>query len=110
MATETLDFFHNFANAKWEKNSIWRISNGNGGYYFSQQDITNEAMRYFKNQYKRKEVCDFQDTLLGIELAPIMFDDAKNASFFQPIIEEELLSVIKAFKKKKKALGRMAGP
>lgn len=39
-------FFHNFSNARREKKSIWRISNGGGGFYYSQQDISNEAMRY----------------------------------------------------------------
>lgn len=92
-------FFHNFASARREKNSIWRISNGEGGFFYS--DISNEATRFFQNQYKRKEANNFQDTLWGIELVPLMFDEAANESFFQPISEEELQNVIKAFKRDK---------
>lgn len=36
-----------------------------------------------------------------MELVPEMFDEAANESFFKPVSEEELLSVIKAFKKDK---------
>eukprot|EP00253_Pinus_taeda_P031081 PITA_31081 len=95
------NFFHKFANSRREKNTIWRISDGKGGFYVSQHDISKEVVRHFKNQYKRREVCDFQDILWGIELAPQMFDDEKNESLFRPITEEEFLGVLKAFKKDK---------
>eukprot|EP00253_Pinus_taeda_P014782 PITA_14782 len=89
-----------------QEEASWRLKSRaiwlkEGGYYVSHQDIKNEAVRRFKTQYKRKEVCDFQDVLWGIELAPTMFDDNDNASLFQQIIEGELLGILKAFSKDK---------
>eukprot|EP00253_Pinus_taeda_P004767 PITA_04767 len=84
-----------------EKNTIWKISDGQGGYHVSQRDISKEAVRHFKNQYRRREGCGFQDILWGIDRVPQMFDDGKNESLFQPITEDELLGVMKAFKKDK---------
>lgn len=40
-------FFYNFANARREKNSIWKISDGKGGFIYSQQEITKEAVSFF---------------------------------------------------------------
>ena len=42
-------FFHKYANSRRERNSIWKISDGQGGFLFSQHDISKEAMRHFKN-------------------------------------------------------------
>lgn len=58
-------------------------------------------MRHFKDQYKRRENSSFQDILWGIDLVPQIFNDEKNDELFKPITEEELLGVMKAFKKDK---------
>eukprot|EP00253_Pinus_taeda_P002472 PITA_02472 len=94
-------FFHWYANSRRERNAIWKISDGQRGFLFSQQEISKEAVRHFKDQYKRRENNNFQDILWGIDLVPQMFDDEKNEELFQPITEEELLGVMKAFKKDK---------
>eukprot|EP00253_Pinus_taeda_P024216 PITA_24216 len=39
--------FHNFANARRRRNSIWKIEDGNGGFLYSQEEISNEAARFF---------------------------------------------------------------
>lgn len=48
-------FFHRYANARREKNTIWKISDGQGGFLFSHQEISREVVRHFKDQYKRRE-------------------------------------------------------
>lgn len=40
--------FHKFANSRHEKNSIWKISDGIGGFLYSQQQISNEAVSFFE--------------------------------------------------------------
>jgi len=52
------------------KNSIWKIKDGRGGSLYFQQDISNEVVRCFENQFKRFENCRFQDIMWGIELFP----------------------------------------
>eukprot|EP00253_Pinus_taeda_P022096 PITA_22096 len=68
-------FFHNFANARRRKNSIWKIEDGNGGFLYSQNDIA--------------------------ELVPEIFDEPAYENFIKPVSEEELLAAIKSFKKDK---------
>lgn len=92
-------FFHKYTNSRRQKNTIWRISDGQGGFYVSQQDISKE--RHFKGQYKRGEGSVIRDIFWGIDLMPQMFDDERNESLFQPVIEDELMGVPKAFKKDK---------
>eukprot|EP00253_Pinus_taeda_P022511 PITA_22511 len=75
-------FFHRFASSRCEKKSIWKISDGKGGFLYSQQDISNEAVRYFENQYKRVGDCRIQDILWGIDLFPQMFDDELNEHLY----------------------------
>jgi len=94
-------FFHKYASSGHERNTIWKVSDGQGGYLFSQQDISKEDVSHFKSQYRRRDGCRFQDILWGIDLAPQMFYDGKNDSLFQPITKEELLGVMNAFKKDK---------
>lgn len=43
-------FFHNFANARRKKNSIWKIRDGRGRFIYSQQEISNEAVNFFGKQ------------------------------------------------------------
>lgn len=91
-------FFHKFENARREKNTIWKIRNGNGQLIYSQNDITNEAVSFFGKQFQRSEVCNFKDILWGIEIFPKMFDEEANEKVFQKISEEELLGIMKSFK------------
>jgi len=42
-----------------------------------------------------------EDILLGIDLFPTMFDEDKNKELWQPVFEEELLLIMKSFKKEK---------
>eukprot|EP00253_Pinus_taeda_P017747 PITA_17747 len=94
-------FFHRYANHRREINAIWRISDGNGGFLYSQQDITNAALAHFKSQYSRGNGCAIHDILWGIEIFPTMFNDKSNDSIYQPITEEELHGILKAFNKDK---------
>lgn len=101
MGDKNTSFFHKFANSRQQKNSIWKISDGNGGFLFSQQDISKEAVRYFEKQYKSTEDCSIQGILWGIDLFPQMFDVDLNDSLFQPVTKEELLGIMKSFKRDK---------
>eukprot|EP00253_Pinus_taeda_P035371 PITA_35371 len=94
-------FFHKFANHRREMNVIWRICDGKGGYFYTHQDITDAALNHFKKQYSRGKGSAIHDILWGIELFPSMFDDAINDSIFQPITEDELHGILKAFSKDK---------
>eukprot|EP00253_Pinus_taeda_P006854 PITA_06854 len=92
-------FFHNFANAR-RINSIWKIEDGNGGFLYSQNDITIEATRFFQEQYKRNQ-SNANDMLWAAELMPEMFDEPAYENFIKPVSEEELLAAIKSSKKDK---------
>lgn len=93
-------FFHNFANARRAKNSIWNIEDGAGGFLHSQQDISVEASRFFQNLYKRSDN-DALYSLWAMEQLPEMFDDVANEQFIKPISEDELLDTIKKLKRDK---------
>eukprot|EP00253_Pinus_taeda_P027392 PITA_27392 len=93
-------FFHNFANARRRKNSIWKIKDGKGGFLYSQNDIADEASRFFQNQYKRNQ-SNINDMLWEAKLMPEMFDESAYENFIKPVSEEELLAAIKTFKKDK---------
>eukprot|EP00253_Pinus_taeda_P009779 PITA_09779 len=94
-------FFHRFATFRRQANAIWRIKDGNGGFIYTQQDISNAAVAHFKSQYSKGLGCAFQDILWGIELYPAMFDESINDSIYQLVTEDELLKVLKAFSKDK---------
>lgn len=93
-------FFHNFANARRQRNSIWSLDDGSGGLFHSQQDISREAFNFFHNQYKRRQT-DPSDILWAVNVMPVMFDEKANDDFFMPIKEDELLATIKLFKSDK---------
>eukprot|EP00253_Pinus_taeda_P006944 PITA_06944 len=90
-----------FASLRRNKNAIWKINNENGDTFVSQQDISWEAVAFFKQQYTRRSNVAFQDLIWGIELAPLMFDDNANATLYKPVLEEELLRIMKCFQKDK---------
>jgi len=94
-------FFHNYASARRAKNSIWKIKDDKGGYAVSHDDITKQAVSFFKDHYRKGKYIAFRDILWGIDLVPEMFDDEKNEALFQPITENELLGVMKSFNKDK---------
>jgi len=93
-------FFHRFANARRERNTIWSIKDDLGNILSSQEEITREAVSFFHSHFKRREVL-FEDVMWGIEMVPEMLDDAANEEFIKPISKEELLSAIKSIKKDK---------
>eukprot|EP00253_Pinus_taeda_P025007 PITA_25007 len=101
MGDRNTKFFHKYANHRREINAIWRICDGNGGHFYSQQDITNAALIHFKNQYSRGMGSAIHDILWGIELFPTMFDNDINDSIYQPISEDELHRILKVFSKDK---------
>lgn len=94
-------FFHDYANARRIKNSIWKIKDNNGEYVVSQDGILKQAVCFFKEHYSRAKDIAFRDILWGIDLIPKMFDDERNEALFQPITEKELLGVMMSFKKDK---------
>eukprot|EP00253_Pinus_taeda_P029310 PITA_29310 len=94
-------FFHHFANKRRATNSIWQIKNENGDLLHSQDDISNEVVKHFKNAYKRESNREFKDILWGIDPFPCMFKDEDNEIIYATVSEEELLSVMWSFKKDK---------
>lgn len=93
-------FFHNFANARRNRNSIWKIEAESGGFVYSQHDIEREATIFFQKQYRRRP-SELHDVLWMIDRIPVMFDEAANEEFFKAITESEILEVIKKFQKDK---------
>lgn len=79
---------------------MWKIEDGNGGFYFSQHDLSAEATRFFQKQYMRQQG-NINDILWAVDLVPVMYDEAANDEFFKPITEEELQALVKTFKKDK---------
>lgn len=94
-------FFHHFASKRRATNSIWKIKNEDEDYLHSQEDISKEAVKYFKKAYSRDANRSIEDILWGIEPFSKMFDDENNARLYDVVSEEELLSVMKPFKKDK---------
>jgi len=93
--------FHRFASKRRADNSIWQIKNEEGILLYSQEDIANEAVNYFKKAYKREDSREFNDILWGIGPYSNMFNEEDNERLFAEISEEELLAVMKSFKKDK---------
>lgn len=94
-------FFHIFADHGRDINSIWEIQTDSGDKLFSQEEISSEAVSYFKNFYKRNDNNNSEDILWGIAPFLSMFNEEQNISLFQPVFENELLEVMKYFKKDK---------
>jgi len=94
-------FYHRFENNRREINSIWEIKSERGVLLHSQEEISKETEAHFEKSYKRNENCKMEDILWGIDFFPAMFDEEKNNALFQSVSEEELLSVMKTFKKEK---------
>lgn len=67
----------------------------------TQEDITKEVVKYFQNSYRRNRDIRMEDIIWGIEPFPSMFDEEQNECLFASFTEEELLSVMKSFKKDK---------
>jgi len=94
-------FFHKYANERRARNFIWKIKDDRGGFAVSQEDITKQGVGFFKKQYGRANEIAFNDIRWGIDLMPEMFDQEKNKALFRPVDENELLEVMKSFKKDK---------
>jgi len=92
--------FNKVANTRRNINSIWLIKNEKGESIHSQEVIYAEAVKFFQNQYSRRQ-SNIEDSLWAVEYMPEMFDGQANDEFFRPITEEELHSVMKSFKKDK---------
>eukprot|EP00253_Pinus_taeda_P020761 PITA_20761 len=98
--------FNDVITNKWmdmkgrRRNSIWNIEDGNGGFLFSREDISNEAARFFQKQYKRNQ-SNAGDMLWAADLMLEMFDEPSYEKFIKPVTEEELLAAIKSSKKDK---------
>eukprot|EP00253_Pinus_taeda_P005326 PITA_05326 len=61
-------FFHIFANRWRQVNTIWEIKDEAGKYFFSQEDISCEAVKFFKKAYNRDIGSGLEDILWGIDL------------------------------------------
>eukprot|EP00253_Pinus_taeda_P008026 PITA_08026 len=57
------EFFHKFANSRRNKNAIWKIKNDKGDIFVSHQDISWEAVSFFKQKFTRRSNVAFQDLL-----------------------------------------------
>lgn len=93
-------FFHSIANARRTRNSIWSMKDSMGNTLITQHDISAAATSFFRGQYKRQPN-DIYDMLWAVNHLPTMFDAAANDLFLSPILEGELSSIIKGFKKDK---------
>lgn len=80
---------------------IQEIKNDAGKSIHSQEDITWEAVNYFKKAYCREIGSRIEDILWGIDLYPTMFDANQNAIIFSKVTEDEILATMKSFQKDK---------
>lgn len=80
---------------------IWEIKHEVGNSFISEEAISLEAVKYFKNAYNRDIGSGIEDILWGIDPCPTMFDDNQNAAVFSEVTEDELLATMKSFQKDK---------
>lgn len=94
-------FFHRFASKRRVSNAIWKIKNEEEATFHSYEDISKEAINYFKKAYSRDANRSIEDIMWGIEPFPKMFEEEENSRLYAAVSGEELLSVMKSFKKDK---------
>lgn len=82
-------------------NTIWEIKDKEGNILHSQEDVSMAAVSYFQKSYRRNENCMAEDIFWGIDPFPTMFEEEQNDCLFQSVSDDEILSVMKSFKKDK---------
>lgn len=82
-------------------NTIWEIKDEAGRSFFTQEDISCEAVKFFNMAYSRDIGRQIEDILWGIELYPTMFDENQNDALYSEVTEYELLVTMKSFQKDK---------
>lgn len=78
-------FFHRFANRWRQTNTIWEIKDEAGKSFYSQEEISREAVKFFKNAYSKDIGSRIEDILWGIELYPTMFDENLNDALLSEV-------------------------
>lgn len=94
-------FFHRFAYKRRATNAIWNIKCEDGSTAQSEEAISKEAVKHFKTTYKKEDTREIADIMWGIDPFPVMFDEEENNRIFAAVTKDELLIVLKSFKKDK---------
>jgi hypothetical protein len=94
-------FFHRFASHRRNKKLIWDIEAENGSIAHSIEDIKKEAHNYYKNFFKQDQNISLQDQAEIAQLFPRMVTEEEARELETPCTKEEILQVLKGFKKEK---------
>jgi len=94
-------FFHRFASHRRNKKLIWEIESENGRTVHSLDEIKQEAHIYYKKNFKEDHNFSIQDQADSAQFFPQMVTAAEARSLEAPCTLEEILQVLKGFKKEK---------
>jgi hypothetical protein len=94
-------FFHRFASHRRNKKLIWEIEAENGSTVHRLDDIKQEAHNYYNFFFKEDHNFSIQDQADSAQLFPQMVTEAEARALEAPCTIEEILQVLKGFKKEK---------
>jgi hypothetical protein len=94
-------FFHVFANARKQINTIWGITKEDGNVISSDQGLQLEAVDFFQQLYKAQPNLDITDQLAVLKNYPRMFSVEDSCRMFEPVTSAEIMSTLKRFKASK---------
>jgi hypothetical protein len=94
-------FFHRVACSRRAKKQIWEIEDSTGSIYHSQAEIKSAAYSYYKSFYKAPPAPSLAAQTQTASLFPRMISPEEANLIHAPCTKEELLAIIKSFKREK---------
>ena len=94
-------FFHLFASAKRNSNTIWSLNGQDGISVTEDLDLKALGVKHFSNLFCDDKSSDISEQLKVVRLFPHMTTDDDINCFLQPISGPEVEAVLKGFKKDK---------
>lgn len=89
--------FHNAANGRRNRNSIWHINATDGSMVHSLEDIQDEAYNYFETFYRVSGEIDCTNQAWMLTQMPTLMDRGTNELLGEKISSEEIVVVLKSF-------------
>jgi hypothetical protein len=94
-------FFHRVASSRRSKKHLWDIEDEDGNLHHSQKDIKTMAYNHFKSFFQVAYAPSLASQIETTSLFPKMVSNEEALALESPCSKEELLEVIKGFKKEK---------
>jgi ribonuclease HI len=94
-------YFHRVACSRRAKKQIWEIEDANGTLHHSQAEIKSAAYTHFKTFFKASPAPSLAAQTTTARLFPRMISPEEANLIHSPCSKEELLAVIKSFKREK---------